>query len=139
MSENDQANPRRYESMEYRRAGTSGLKLPALSIGGWHNFENLDFARQLLHRAFDLGVTQFDLANNYGLSVGQPGIAETHTGIVLAENFARYRDEIIVTTKAGYDMWPGPYGEWGSRKYLLASLDQSLRRLKLDYVDIFYH
>ena len=129
----------RYDTMDYRRAGRSGLKLPAISIGGWHNFEDLAFARRLLTRAFDLGVTQVDLANNYGAAVGQGGIAETHGGVVLNDELKAYRDEIIVATKAGYGMWPGPYGDFGSRKYLLASLDASLARLKLDYVDIFYH
>ena len=129
----------RYAKMDYRRTGRSGLKLPAISIGGWHNFEDLDFARRLLCRAFDLGVTQIDLANNYGGAVGQGGIAETHSGVVLKDDLKAYRDELIVTTKAGYGMWPGPYGDFGSRKFLLASLDQSLARLKLDYVDIFYH
>ena len=128
----------RYQAMIYRRCGHSGLQLPALSLGGWHNFgarANQDEARRMLHRAFDLGVTHFDLANNYG---PPPGSAEEFVGKVLAEDFSGYRDELIVSTKAGYRMWPGPYGEWGSRKYLLASLDQSLRRLGLDYVDIFY-
>jgi L-glyceraldehyde 3-phosphate reductase len=128
----------RYEKMSYRRCGRSGLKLPAISLGCWHNFgahANHDEARRMLHRAFDLGITHFDLANNYGPPAGA---AEDFVGRVLAEDFAAHRDELIVSTKAGYWMWPGPYGEWGSRKYLLASLDQSLRRLKLDYVDIFY-
>ena len=124
--------------MTYRRCGRSGLKLPAISLGCWHNFgaqANLSEARRMLHRAFDLGITHFDLANNYG---PPPGSAEEFVGRVLAEDFKNYRDELIISSKAGYRMWPGPYGEWGSRKYLLASLDQSLRRLKLDYVDIFY-
>ena len=129
----------RYARMQYRRAGRSGLDLPAISIGGWHNFEGLDFTRRLLCRALDLGVTQIDLANNYGAAVGRPGIAETNSGIVLGGELRAHRDELIVASKAGYDMWPGPYGNFGSRKYLLASLDQSLARLKLDYVDIFYH
>jgi L-glyceraldehyde 3-phosphate reductase len=128
----------RYGKMVYRRCGRSGLKLPAISLGCWHNFggqANPDEARRMLRRAFDLGITHFDLANNYG---PPPGSAEELVGRVLAKDFAGYRDELIISTKAGYGMWPGPYGEWGSRKYLLASLDQSLRRLKLDYVDIFY-
>lgn len=124
--------------MPYRRCGHSGLKLPAISLGCWHNFgaqANHDEGRRMLHRAFDLGITHFDLANNYG---PPPGSAEEFVGTVLAEDFKAHRDELIISSKAGYLMWPGPYGEWGSRKYLLASLDQSLRRLKLDYVDIFY-
>jgi len=122
----------------YRRCGRSGLKLPLLSLGLWHNFgagDNFANCRALILRAFDLGITHFDLANNYG---PPPGSAESTFGRVLREDLATHRDELIVSTKAGYDMWPGPYGEWGSRKYLLASLDQSLRRLGLDYVDIFY-
>jgi L-glyceraldehyde 3-phosphate reductase len=128
----------RYERMEYRRCGRSGLKLPALSLGLWHNFGHdrpLDLGRAILRRAFDLGVTHFDLANNYGPPYGS---AEENFGRLLARDLHPYRDGLIVSTKAGYDMWPGPYGEWGSRKYLLASLDQSLQRLGLDYVDIFY-
>jgi len=129
----------RYDnSALYRRCGRSGLKLPLLSLGLWHNFgSNDDFAnsRALILRAFDLGITHFDLANNYG---PPPGSAENTFGRVLRDDLAAWRDEIIVSTKAGYDMWPGPYGEWGSRKYILASLDQSLKRLGLDYVDIFY-
>jgi L-glyceraldehyde 3-phosphate reductase len=128
----------RYDRMEYRRCGRSGLKLPALSLGLWHNFGHdrpLDIQRAIVRRAFDLGVTHFDLANNYGPPYGS---AEENFGRLLADDLRPYRDELIVSTKAGYDMWPGPYGEWGSRKYLLASLDQSLRRLGLDYVDIFY-
>ena len=128
----------RYDTMLYRRCGRSGLKLPAISLGCWHNFgaqANHAEARRMLHRAFDLGITHFDLANNYG---PPPGSAEEFVGQVLAEDFKAHRDELIISSKAGYLMWPGPYGEWGSRKYLLASLDQSLRRLKLDYVDIFY-
>lgn len=127
-----------YDTMLYRRCGCSGLKLPAISLGCWHNFgarANHDAARQMLRRAFELGITHFDLANNYG---PPPGSAEEFVGKILAEDFSSHRDELIIATKAGYRMWPGPYGEWGSRKYLLASLDQSLRRLKLDYVDIFY-
>ncbi|GGQ32102.1 glyceraldehyde 3-phosphate reductase [Actinomadura coerulea] len=132
------ADSQRYERLPYRRCGRSGLKLPAISLGLWHNFGDdrpLDVQRAILRRAFDLGVTHFDLANNYGPPYGS---AETNFGRVLREDLAPYRDEIIISTKAGYDMWPGPYGEWGSRKYLLASLDQSLRRMGVDYVDIFY-
>ncbi|MGX7826633.1 L-glyceraldehyde 3-phosphate reductase [Actinokineospora sp. 24-640] len=128
----------RYAEMPYRRSGRSGLKLPAISLGLWHNFggdRGFDVQEAILRRAFDLGVTHFDLANNYG---PPPGSAEANFGALFARNFRPYRDEIIVSTKAGYDMWPGPYGEWGSRKYLLSSLDQSLGRLGLDYVDIFY-
>src|SRR5438552_8102743 len=128
----------RYESMTYRRTGRSGLLLPAVSLGLWHNFggvDTLENARAMIHRAFDLGITHFDLANNYG---PPPGSAEENFGRILAQDLAPYRDELVISTKAGYDMWPGPYGEWGSRKYLLASLDQSLRRLGIDYVDIFY-
>ncbi|MFF2775785.1 L-glyceraldehyde 3-phosphate reductase [Streptomyces sp. NPDC058052] len=128
----------RYDSMEYRRSGRSGLKLPAVSLGLWHNFgddRTLDSQRALLRRAFDLGVTHFDLANNYG---PPPGSAELNFGKIFAQDFAPYRDELIVSTKAGYEMHPGPYGEWGSRKYLLSSLDASLNRMGLDYVDIFY-
>ncbi len=124
--------------MPYRRCGHSGLKLPALSLGCWHNFGgHADHAeaRRMLHRAFDLGITHFDFANNYGPPAGS---AESFAGQVLAQDFQGYRDELIISTKAGYGMWPGPYGEWGSRKYLLASLDQSLQRLGLEYVDIFY-
>ncbi len=128
----------RYESMEYRRAGHSGLKLPAVSLGLWHNFSGVDAfetGRGMVLRAFDLGITHFDLANNYG---PPPGSAEETFGRILHQDLAGYRDELIVSTKAGYRMWPGPYGEWGSRKYLLSSLDQSLRRMGLGYVDIFY-
>src|SRR4051812_13102385 len=124
--------------MDYRRTGRSGLKLPAISLGLWHNFgddRTLDSQRAILRRAFDLGVTHFDLANNYGPPYGA---AEANFGTLFAQDFRPYRDELVVSTKAGYDMWPGPYGEWGSRKYLLASLDQSLERMGLDYVDIFY-
>ncbi|WP_229830450.1 L-glyceraldehyde 3-phosphate reductase [Actinoplanes ianthinogenes] len=124
--------------MEYRRCGRSGLKLPVISLGLWHNFGDdkpIETQRAVLRRAFDLGVTHFDLANNYGPPYGS---AEINFGRLLAEDFAPYRDELVISTKAGYDMWPGPYGEWGSRKYVTASLDQSLRRMKLDYVDIFY-
>src|SRR4051812_9818833 len=124
--------------MDYRRTGRSGLKLPAISLGLWHNFgddRTLDSQRAILRRAFDLGVTHFDLANNYGPPYGA---AEANFGTLFAQDFRPYRDELVISTKAGYDMWPGPYGEWGSRKYLLASLDQSLGRMGLDYVDIFY-
>ena len=128
----------RYEGMPYRRCGRSGLKLPAISLGLWHNFGGVDAfkdARTMVHRAFDLGITHFDLANNYG---PPPGSAEEAFGRILHQDLHGYRDELIISTKAGYRMWPGPYGEWGSRKYLVASLDQSLRRMGLDYVDIFY-
>ncbi|MFP4145932.1 MAG: aldo/keto reductase [Phycisphaeraceae bacterium] len=125
----------RYDRMLYRRCGRSGLKLPAISLGGWHNFTQRDRAAELMTRSFDLGITHFDFANNYG---PPPGIAETHAGDVLSKEFKAHRDELIVSSKAGYRMWPGPYGDAGSRKYLLASLDQSLDRLQLDYVDIFY-
>jgi L-glyceraldehyde 3-phosphate reductase len=128
----------RYESMVYRRTGRSGLQLPAISLGLWWNFGGdrpLETSRAIVRRAFDLGVTHFDLANNYGPPYGS---AEETFGAILAKDLRPYRDELVVSTKAGYDMWPGPYGEWGSRKYLLASLDQSLARLGLDYVDIFY-
>ncbi|MFJ5073084.1 L-glyceraldehyde 3-phosphate reductase [Streptomyces sp. NPDC088553] len=132
------AHSDRYADMLYRRAGHSGLKLPALSLGLWHNFgpdRPAETQRAILRRAFDLGITHFDLANNYG---PPPGAAESALGDFLRTDFAPYRDELVVSTKAGYLMWPGPYGEWGSRKYLLSSLDQSLRRLGLDHVDIFY-
>jgi L-glyceraldehyde 3-phosphate reductase len=132
------AAPTRYDAMVYRRCGRNGLLLPAISLGLWHNFgHERPYATQraIIRRAFDLGVTHFDLANNYG---PPPGAAEETFGRVLATDLRPYRDELIVSTKAGYDMWPGPYGEWGSRKYLLASLDASLRRLGLPYVDIFY-
>src|SRR5579863_90491 len=128
----------RYDSMQYRRCGNSGLLLPAISLGLWHNFGGIDpleNSRAMLRRAFDLGITHFDLANNYG---PPPGSAEENFGRILQSDFSAHRDELIISTKAGWDMWPGPYGDWGSRKYLLASLDQSLRRMKLDYVDIFY-
>ncbi len=125
----------RYETMHYRRSGRSGLLLPAISLGGWHNFTTIEVTRALLRRAFDLGITHIDLANNYG---PPPGIAEENVGKVLKSDFASHRDELIISSKAGYRMWPGPYGEWGSKKYLLASLHQSLQRLQLDYVDIFY-
>src|SRR4249920_260543 len=128
----------RYDSMAYRRTGRSGLKLPAISLGLWNNFGGdrpLETGRAILRRAFDLGITHFDLANNYGPPYGS---AEENFGRLMAQDFRPYRDELVISTKAGYDMWPGPYGEWGSRKYLLASLDQSLGRMGLDYVDIFY-
>jgi L-glyceraldehyde 3-phosphate reductase len=128
----------RYEQMRYRRTGRSGLRLPAITLGLWHNFgadRPLEHSRAVLRRAFDLGVTHFDLANNYGPPYGS---AEETFGTIMREDLRPYRDELVVSTKAGYDMWPGPYGEWGSRKYLLASLDQSLRRMGLEYVDIFY-
>ena len=134
-----QASDARYASMPYHRCGESGLLLPAVSLGFWHNFGGVDpyeRSRAITHYAFDHGITHFDLANNYG---PEPGSAEKNLGRILKENFRPYRDELIISTKAGYDMWPGPYGNWGSRKYLLASLDQSLQRLGLDYVDIFYH
>ena len=129
----------RYDEMDYRRVGRSGLKLPALSLGLWHNFGHdrpLDTQRAILRRAFDRGVTHFDLANNYG---PPPGSAETNFGRILREDFAGSRDELVISSKAGWDMWPGPYGDLGSRKYLIASCDQSLQRMGLDYVDIFYH
>lgn len=132
------AHPDRYADMPYRRTGRSGLKLPALSLGLWHNFgpdRPVETQRAILRRAFDLGITHFDLANNYG---PPPGAAESALGEFLKTDFAPYRDELVVSTKAGYLMWPGPYGEWGSRKYVLSSLDQSLKRMGLDYVDIFY-
>jgi L-glyceraldehyde 3-phosphate reductase len=130
--------PDRYEQLEYRRCGRSGLQLPPISLGLWQNFGDdrpLYTSRAILRRAFDLGITHFDLANNYGPPYGS---AEINFGRIFAEDFAGLRDEIVISTKAGYDMWPGPYGEWGSRKYLLSSLDQSLTRMRLDYVDIFY-
>ncbi|MEY2930788.1 MAG: hypothetical protein RL033_1537 [Pseudomonadota bacterium] len=129
----------RYQSLPYQRCGRSGLLLPRISLGLWHNFAAVDAqetARQMIRRAFDLGITHFDLANNYG---PPPGSAEETFGQVLAQDLRPYRDEIVISTKAGYGMWPGPYGDFGSRKYLVASLDQSLRRLGVDYVDIFYH
>ncbi|MNM02236.1 L-glyceraldehyde 3-phosphate reductase [compost metagenome] len=132
------ASDERYEAMRYNRCGKSGLKLPAISLGLWHNFGGADVydnGRDMITRAFDLGITHFDLANNYG---PPPGAAEELFGRVLAKDLALYRDEMIISTKAGYYMWPGPYGEWGSRKYLLSSLDQSLKRLGVEYVDIFY-
>jgi L-glyceraldehyde 3-phosphate reductase len=132
------AAPNRYDSMTYRRCGRSGIRLPALSLGLWHNFGDerpLDTQRAILRRAFDLGITHFDLANNYGPPYGS---AEQNFGRVLATDFKHYRDELFISSKAGWDMWPGPYGDLGSRKYLLASLDQSLARTGLDYVDVFY-
>ncbi len=134
-----QPSGKRYESMEYNRCGNSGLKLPALSFGLWHNFgdqEDYENMKQLCFTAFDQGITHFDLANNYGPPYGS---AERNFGKILKEELSAYRDELLISTKAGYDMWDGPYGNWGSRKYLLASLDQSLKRMGLDYVDIFYH
>jgi L-glyceraldehyde 3-phosphate reductase len=128
----------RYASMKYQRCGNSGLVLPRISLGLWHNFggiDDIENARAMLHRAFDLGVTHFDLANNYG---PPPGSAESNFGILMKQDFHPYRDELVISSKAGYLMWPGPYGEWGSRKYLVASLDQSLKRMGLEYVDIFY-
>lgn len=132
------ANEHRYDTMKYNRVGRSGLKLPAISLGLWHNFggiNSFENGREMIRTAFDLGITHFDLANNYG---PPPGSAEEMFGQVLQKDLAPYRDELIVSTKAGYNMWPGPYGEWGSRKYLISSLDQSLKRMGLDYVDIFY-
>ncbi|MCU7784199.1 L-glyceraldehyde 3-phosphate reductase [Lelliottia amnigena] len=134
-----QADKTRYESMQYRRCGQSGLRLPAVSLGLWHNFGDstlIENSRQLLQRAFELGITHFDLANNYG---PPPGSAESNFGRIFREDFQAYRDELVISTKAGYTMWDGPYGDWGSRKYLIASLDQSLKRMGLEYVDIFYH
>ena len=134
-----QPSAQRYGTMQYRRSGKTGLQLPALSLGLWHNFGHVDVlenSRQILRNAFDAGVTHFDLANNYG---PPPGSAEENFGKILREDFRGYRDELIISTKAGYKMWDGPYGDWGSRKYLVASLDQSLKRLGLDDVDIFYH
>lgn len=133
------SNEKRYEKMQYNRCGKSGLKLPAISLGLWHNFgDNSDFSNmeQMCFTAFDNGITHFDLANNYGPA---EGAAEINFGKILKESMHKYRDEMIISTKAGYYMWPGPYGDWGSRKYLIASLDQSLQRMGLDYVDIFYH
>lgn len=133
------ASKDRYDNMPYNRLGNSGLKLPAISLGLWHNFGetgSFETMQKLCFCAFDNGITHFDLANNYGPPAGS---AESNFGRILKEDLGNYRDELIISTKAGYDMWPGPYGDWGSRKYLLASLDQSLKRLGLDYVDIFYH
>ena len=134
-----QANEKRYETIPYHRCGDSGLLLPAVSLGFWHNFgdtASYGNMKKLCFTAFDHGITHFDLANNYG---PEPGSAEKNLGLILRDELGAYRDELIISTKAGYDMWPGPYGNWGSRKYLIASLDQSLKRLGLDYVDIFYH
>ena len=133
------AHSNRYDSMQYRRCGKSGLKLPAISLGLWHNFGDIDDyekCRTIIHTAFDNGITHFDLANNYG---PPPGGAEETFGKIFRQDLKPYRDEIIVSSKAGFGMWPGPYGDWGSKKYLVASLDQSLKRMALDYVDIFYH
>jgi len=137
---NYSANKDRYDGrMAYRRCGNSGLKLPEISLGFWHNFGDVDDlkeARSIMHHAFDAGITHFDFANNYG---PPPGSAETNAGNILKQDFTQHRDELIISSKAGYHMWDGPYGEWGSRKYMLSSLDQSLKRLQLEYVDIFYH
>ncbi|HVX49016.1 MAG TPA: L-glyceraldehyde 3-phosphate reductase [Chitinophagaceae bacterium] len=133
------ANAKRYTGMQYRRCGKSGLKLPAVSLGLWHNFGHVDVlenCRSILRLAFDNGITHFDLANNYG---PPPGSAEENFGRLLREDFKSYRDQLVISTKAGYYMWEGPYGEWGSKKYLVSSLDQSLKRMELEYVDIFYH
>lgn len=132
-------DPKRYDEMKYNRCGKSGLLLPAISLGLWHNFGGVDSyenARAIVRRAFDLGITHFDLANNYGPPYGS---AEETFGSILEKDLRAYRDELIISTKAGWDMWPGPYGNWGSRKYLISSLDQSLKRMGVDYVDIFYH
>ena len=134
-----QADPNRYEKMNYRRCGNSGIKLPLISLGLWHNFGEIDDyenCRNILHTAFNNGITHFDLANNYG---PPPGAAETTFGKIFKQDFKSYRDELIISSKAGYFMWDGPYGDWGSKKYLVASLDQSLKRMGLEYVDIFYH
>ena len=133
------ADDKRYSQMRYEHVGRSGLKFPAVSLGFWHNFgsnASYDNMRAMCRKAFDLGITQFDLANNYGPEYGS---AEINAGRILKDDFIPYRDELLIATKAGYDMWPGPYGDWGSRKYLMASIDQSLKRLQLDYVDVFYH
>lgn len=133
------ASKERYDKMNYAKCGNSGLKLPRVSLGLWHNFgdtSSFENMKQMCYTAFDHGITHFDLANNYG---PEPGSAEIHFGRILKEDFLSYRDEMLISTKAGYEMWDGPYGDWGSRKYLLASLDQSLRRMGLEYVDIFYH
>lgn len=134
-----QPSANRYKDMQYRRCGKSGIKLPAVSLGLWHNFGHVDVAdnyRKILHLAFDSGITHFDLANNYG---PPPGSAEENFGWLLKEDFRGHRDEMIISSKAGYTMWDGPYGDWGSKKYLVSSIDQSLKRMDLDYVDIFYH
>ncbi len=133
------ADEKRYETMEYHRCGSSGLMLPAVSLGFWHNFgdsANMDNMKDMCFTAFDAGITHFDLANNYG---PKPGAAEENLGRILSSDLKPYRDELVISTKAGYDMWQGPYGNWGSKKYLVASLDQSLKRMGLDYVDIYYH
>lgn len=133
------AKEQRYDSMKYNRCGNSGLKLPAVSLGLWHNFgsnASYETMLEMCHTAFDLGITHFDLANNYGPEAGS---AEKNFGRILQDSLGRYRDELVISTKAGYGMWPGPYGDWGSRKYLISSLDQSLKRMGLEYVDIFYH
>jgi L-glyceraldehyde 3-phosphate reductase len=138
MSDTYVPDSKRYDTMKYNRVGRSGLKIPAISLGLWHNFggsDSYENMRKIVFRAFDLGITHFDLANNYG---PPPGSAEENFGRIMKHDLARYRDELVISTKAGYLMWPGPYGEWGSRKYLLSSLDQSLARLGLEYVDIFY-
>ena len=135
-----QAAENRYETMEYKRCGRSGLKLPRVALGLWQNFgleKTITDQEEILCHAFDRGITHFDLANNYGHPAN--GLAEKNFGQALKDCLGTYRDELVISTKAGYDMWPGPYGNWGSRKYLMASLDQSLKRLGLDYVDIFYH
>jgi L-glyceraldehyde 3-phosphate reductase len=135
---NYKANDSRYDSMLYRRCGQSGIKLPAISLGLWHNFGGVDVfenGRAIIRRAFDLGITHIDLANNYGPPAGS---AEETFGSIFEKDFKPYRDELIISTKAGYDMWPGPYGDWGSKKYLVSSIDQSLKRMKVDYVDIYY-
>ncbi len=136
---NYKADDKRYDFMKYNRCGNSGLKLPAVSLGLWHNFggiNSFENSRNMLHKAFDLGITHFDLANNYGPPYGS---AEETFGRIMEKDLKHYRDELIISTKAGWDMWPGPYGNFGSRKYLIASLDQSLKRMGLEYVDIFYH
>ena len=133
------ANNERYSRMKYNKCGNSGLKLPAISLGLWHNFggsDSFENSRAIIHKAFDLGITHFDIANNYG---PPPGSAEENFGKILKQDLLSYRDELVISTKAGYSMWPGPYGDFGSKKYLVASLDQSLKRIGLDYVDIFYH
>ncbi|WP_293311718.1 aldo/keto reductase, partial [Pedobacter sp. UBA5917] len=137
MNQNISAD--RYDKMLYRRCGKSGIKLPAISLGLWHNFGHINVfenSKNLIYTAFNNGITHFDLANNYG---PPPGSAEEVFGKILHEDFKGYRDEMIISSKAGYTMWDGPYGDWGSKKYLVSSLDQSLKRMKLDYVDIFYH
>jgi len=138
MEENYTAKANRYENMQYRRCGKSGIMLPAISLGLWHNFGGVDVfenGRKMLRRAFDLGITHFDLANNYG---PPPGSAEENFGKIMKSDLKRYRDEMVITSKAGWEMWPGPYGNFGSRKYLISSCDQSLKRMGLEYVDIFY-